>query len=80
MSDNGNKPNPNCNECDGSGDISGYFVNHKKRTICNDWVYCRGCFPLSKGARFNEPGYDRCTIDEYTHYRKEGYREFYAWS
>lgn len=77
-SENDDKPNPDCHNCHGEGEIDGYFVNHKTKSLYTDWVWCGYCFPLSNKNWRDEPGFDKCTIDEYLRCEKNGYEEVFV--
>jgi hypothetical protein len=66
-----------CEECHGNEVIYEFYVNHKKKEVADDWVYCPKCYPDSDGY-FTSPwtkDYEILTLDEYNDYIKKGYRE-----
>lgn len=39
--------NERCKECFDEGTVLVYFVNHKNRTIIEEWEFCKSCHPGS---------------------------------
>lgn len=36
-----------CDECFDIGTVFVYFVNHKDRTVIEEWEFCKKCYPNS---------------------------------
>ncbi|MCF7843625.1 hypothetical protein K9M47_01870 [Candidatus Gracilibacteria bacterium] len=47
------KNDPNCRECLGCGTVFVYFVNHKRKEVIEEWVYCIICYPTSCCHQFD---------------------------
>lgn len=66
-----------CEECGGNEVVYEFYVNHNKRAVASDWVYCKSCYPDSDGC-FEAPwviGYEIININQYNEFLKQGYRE-----
>ncbi len=46
--------NPDCKECFGAGNILVYFVDHRKKRVIEEWVYCTTCYPTSSCFGFDK--------------------------
>ena len=48
------KNDPNCKECFGCGTVPIYFVVHQTKTVIEEWVYCKTCYPKSDCYEFDK--------------------------
>ena len=67
-----------CELCYGNEVIYRFWVNHKRKEVVDDWLYCPNCYPDSFGT-WDCPWYDHeceeITLAEYNELIKQGYKE-----
>lgn len=66
-----------CNQCYGNEVINEFWVNHSKKEVSSDWIYCPTCYPES-GGFFECPwDYKECELIDITEYNlfvNKGYK------